>query len=197
MYMQLNDNYWSQRYQNKQTGCDIGQISAPLKEYIDQLENKEMSILIPGCGNAYEAQYLLQAGFENVTLVDISGVLIEQLKAQFYPTYQHKLHLIHGDFFEIKGSFDLIIEQTFFCALEPKFRPDYALKMAELLRNNGKLVGLMFNRHFMHEGPPFGGSKEEYEAYFSEYFKLKYFSECYNSIEPRSGSELFICLLRK
>jgi len=197
MPMQLNDTYWSERYQNKQTGWDIGQISAPLKEYIDQLENKEIRILIPGCGNAYEAKYLLNAGFSNVTLVDISSVLIEQLQAQFYPEHKGQLHLLHGDFFELKGSFDLIIEQTFFCALDPKFRSDYALKMAELLGNNGKLVGLMFNREFSHEGPPFGGSKEEYEAYFSEYFKMKYFSECYNSIEPRRGSELFICLVRK
>lgn len=193
----MNDNYWSQRYKDHQIGWDLGDISTPLKEYVDQLEAKDQRILIPGCGNAYEAEYLLSKGFTNVTLVDISGVLINQLKERFYPKNQGLLHLIHGDFFEITGAFDLIIEQTFFCALEPDLRTEYALKMNELLVPKGKLVGVMFNRDFGQGGPPFGGSKDEYIEYFDKYFELKYFSDCYNSIPPRRGSELFISLVKK
>lgn len=195
--LELNDKYWSERYEHAQTGWDIGHISTPLKEYIDQLDDKEQAILIPGCGNAYEAEYLLENGFTNVTLVDISQHLIKQLEQRFYPKYEGKLHLEHGDFFELNGSWDLVIEQTFFCALDPVFRQEYSLKMMSIIKKGGKLVGLMFNREFEKTGPPFGGSKEEYEGYFNQGFDLKYFSDCYNSIPPRQGSELFICLVRK
>ena len=47
--MELNESYWSTRYQQGQIGWDIGDVSTPIKEYIDQLENKELSILIPNC----------------------------------------------------------------------------------------------------------------------------------------------------
>ena len=50
--------YWSKRYKEERTGWDIGFPSLPLKTYIDQLENKDLKILIPGAGNAYEAEYL-------------------------------------------------------------------------------------------------------------------------------------------
>jgi SAM-dependent methyltransferase len=195
--MELNEQFWSGRYESQQTGWDLGNISTPLKDYIDQLDDKKQRVLIPGCGNAYEAEYLLKQGFENVTLVDISNILIGQLELKFYPEFKGKLNLIYGDFFDIDGEFDLIIEQTFFCALDPALRNEYAVKMNELLAYDGKLVGVMFNRQFEHQGPPFGGTKDEYIEYFDAHFKLKYFTECYNSIPPRRGSELFISLIKK
>ncbi|HXH19987.1 MAG TPA: hypothetical protein VNJ07_12995 [Chitinophagales bacterium] len=33
------------------------------------------------------------------------------------------VRLIHRDFFKHQGRYDLIIEQTFFCAINPKPRP--------------------------------------------------------------------------
>ena len=51
----LNENYWSSRYKNNDVAWDMGEVSLPLKEYFDQLTDKYISILIPGCGNAYEA----------------------------------------------------------------------------------------------------------------------------------------------
>ena len=51
--------------------------------------------------------------------------------------------------------------------------------------------GVLFNRNF-ESGPPFGGNKEEYLEYFSKYFSNIYMENCYNSVLPRKGSELFI-----
>ena len=70
--MNLDSNSWNQRYISKNTGWDIGHVSTPIKEYIDQISNKNIKILIPGCGNAYEAEYLYQNGFKNIFLVDFS-----------------------------------------------------------------------------------------------------------------------------
>ena len=95
------------------------------------------------------------------------------------------------DFFELKGEYDLIIEQTFLSALNPSLREKYTEQMFNLLKPGGKLVGIIFSRHF-DESPPFGGSKEEYQEMFSKKFIDFSIEDCYNSIERRAGTEVFI-----
>lgn len=183
--------YWNNRYIQKQTGWDIGAVSTPLKTYIDSLADKKQRILLPGCGNSYEAAYLLEKGFSAITLIDISQILTSQLEQKFKPVLNKALTLITGDFFDFHGQFDLILEQTFFCALPPARRPDYARKMHELLAVEGKLAGVLFNRAF-ESGPPFGGDEAEYRKLFNPYFVLEKLEPCYNSIPARAGTELFI-----
>lgn len=189
----MDKSYWNGRYENNDTGWDIGFISPPLKEYINQLPNKQITILIPGCGNAYEAEYLLQQGFTNITVIDIAPVAIEALRLKLNAFEGNQLRIIEGDFFNLDESFDLIIEQTFFCALQPALRNIYADKMYSLLNKGGKLAGLLFNRPF-DAGPPFGGNKEEYLLLFGSKFITQLMEACYNSIAPRAGSELFFIL---
>ena len=81
--MELNENFWNDKYTTNQTGWDLKAPSTPLKGYIDQLEDKNIRILIPGCGNAYEAEYLLEQGFTNITLIDISEIVVEKIKEKF------------------------------------------------------------------------------------------------------------------
>lgn len=182
-------NFWDQRWKDNQTGWDINQVSPPLKEYIDKLRNKKIAILIPGCGNAYEAEYLLRKGFNNVTVIDIAPTLVNKLKVKFAGK---PIKILLGDFFEHKGKYDLIVEQTFFCAINPALRKQYADKCFSLLNKEGKIAGLLFNKIFDKEGPPYGGTEEEYRHLFSEKFSLLQLNTCKTSIEPRKGNELFI-----
>ena len=196
-YLDIYDEaYWDSRYLHHRTRWDMGAVSPPLKAYIDQLTNTHLQVLIPGCGNAYEAVYLLEKGFSNVTLVDISGMLTNQLR-QRLSGYGDRLHIIHDDFFRLNTSFDLILEQTFFCSLDRSLRQDYAHKMHQLLHSSGKLAGVLFNRYFEEKEPPFGGNEEEYRQLFAPLFTIKTMSPCYNSIPPRSGTELFFILQKK
>lgn len=188
--MELNKTFWENKYAQQDTGWDTGGITEPLKTYIDGLENKNLSILIPGAGNSYEAEYLFQNGFKNVDVIDLASQPLINLKTR-EPNFP-KENLIQGDFFELNKTYDLIIEQTFFCALDPVLRPAYAKKMSELLNPHGKLVGVLFDFALSETGPPFGGSREEYLHYFEPYFTIKKLEKCYNSIKPRMGNELFI-----
>ncbi|WP_395802962.1 methyltransferase domain-containing protein [Daejeonella sp.] len=191
----LGQNFWNDQYIAQSTGWDLGQVSPPLKAYIDQITDKNIKILIPGCGNSYEAEYLLEQGFNNVNLIDIAPELVQRLKTKF-KSNSH-INIILGDFFEHDGEYDLILEQTFFCALDPILRKNYVEKMANLLNNGGKIAGLLFSRIFEIAGPPFGGTREEYQELFKEKFDFKVFDACYNSFEKRSGSELFVVLVKK
>ena len=184
----LNQEYWDTQYKVKATGWDIGSVSSPIKTIVDALENKNSSILIPGCGNSYEAEYLLKQGFTNVTLIDIAPTLVAAISEKFADN--DAVNVILGDFFELEGKYDLIIEQTFFCALPPTMRQKYVWKMHQLLAENGKIEGVLFNRDF-DISPPFGGNKAEYEQLFAAAFDLK-LELCQNSIEKRTNTELVI-----
>ena len=168
---EFNETYWTNRYLNQQTGGDLGELSPPLKKYIDQIDNKNLKILIPGAGNAYEAEYLFKLGFKNTYVLDISEYPINEFKKRNndFP----KNHLLVEDFFLHEAKYDLIIEQTFFCAINPSLREKYVKKMADLLNPNGKLIGLLFNINFDSEGPPFGGNKNEYQKLFNSKFVIK------------------------
>jgi methyl halide transferase len=181
-------NYWEERYLKGETGWDAGTITTPLKEYIDQLTDKNSKILIPGAGNGYEFDYLINKGFKNVYVVDIAETPLENIKTR-KPEFAS--HLIHSDFFALDITFDLILEQTFFCALPPQIRSQYVEKMAELLLPKGKLAGLLFDFPLTSDGPPFGGSKEEYIKLFSTKFEIKKLERAHNSIKPRENKELF------
>ena len=190
----MNKAYWEKRYQNNDTGWDTGKITTPLKEYIDQIKNKDLKILIPGAGNGYEFDYLIGNGFSNVTVIDIAKQPIEALKKK---NPKHTANFIQGNFFELNNTFDLIIEQTFFCALHPEMRSKYATKMYSLLEENGKIAGLLFEFPLTEVGPPFGGSKEEYFNLFSQKFNIKTLQRAYNSIKPRKDRELFFIFEKK
>jgi SAM-dependent methyltransferase len=209
-----DERFWDERYLQGQMGWDIGDVSPPLRVYFDQLAHKQIAILIPGCGNSYEAEYLLKKGFTNITLLDISPVLIGRLRERLPST--PALNLLQADFFDHKGphhpsdptqpgGYDLIVEQTFFCALDPAKRAAYVDKMHDLLKPGGHLAGLLFDRDFTGgppdppevgrpkaNHPPYGGHKEEYQNLFEKRFRLKTLAPCYNSIKPRAGTELFL-----
>nr|WP_153926602.1 methyltransferase domain-containing protein [Riemerella anatipestifer] len=191
----MNQNYWNDRWKENKIGWDIGFASPPIVEYMKQYPNKDAKILIPGCGNAYEAEFLIENGFQNITLIDIAPKAVDNLKIKFHKNPHIKV--ICEDFFRHNGKYDLIIEQTFFCAINPNKRTDYIKKVLSLLKENGQVVGVLFNKIFEEKGPPFGGLSNEYINLFEPFFKVKTLEPCYNSISPRANSELFINLIKK
>ncbi len=194
MPISLTEKYWTKRYKEGDTGWDIGYVLPPLKAYFDQLKNKDLKILIPGAGNAYEAEYLFLNGFKQVFVADWSKTALNNFKARVpdFPLSQ----LIHANFFNLDSTFDIIVEQTFFCAITPQLRPDYVLKVNQLLKENGKLVGVLFNGPLNKTEPPFGGSKTEYINLFLPYFNIAILEACYNSIPKRLGNELFFKFIK-
>ncbi|MFN8348983.1 MAG: methyltransferase domain-containing protein [Spirosomataceae bacterium] len=189
----LGKDYWDERYLSGQTGWDIGYVSPPLQAYFDTLTDPNLRILIPGGGNSYEADYLLAKGFQNITVVDISEVVCRRLTEKYDG---QGVNVVCEDFFQHIGTYDLIVEQTFFCALNPELRPAYLQKMRELLAHTGKLAGLLFNRDFV-GGPPFGGSESEYRILFQEADFEVIIDLTPASIPPRRESELFFIAAKR
>ena len=193
--MRMNRKRWSEKYKSNDIGWDVGSITTPLKEYIDQLVDKDIKIIIPGAGNSYEAEYLFNNGFTQVYVLDFAQEPLDNLLKRV-PNFP-KTHLIQADFFNFNDTFDLVIEQTFYCALNPELRDDYVKKISSILNKNGRIVGLLFQFPLTEKGPPFGGSKQEYLDRFSKYFNIKVLETAYNSIKPRKNKELFVIFEKK
>ncbi len=195
MTTSLDKEFWTSRWKDGSTGWDIGYASTPLSRYIDLLEDKNLRILIPGAGNGYEAEYAWKKGFSHVHVLDISPEPLAQFRVRV-PDFPQE-SLIEANFFDHSGVYDLILEQTFYCALDPALRDSYVTHMAELLARDGVLAGLLFNFPLTHEGPPFGGSEEEYRQRFSRCFDIVRMDPESDSIAPRAGRELFFIACKK
>lgn len=193
--MKLNNTYWEERYVKNEIGWDVGEITLPIKNYIDQINDKSIQILIPGAGNSHEFEYLNQNGFKNVFVLDFAQSPLNSIKNRVPDCNPNQL--INSDFFEHEGTYDLILEQTFLCALDPELRTKYVQKMKSLLAPNGKIVGVLFQFPLTEVGPPFGGSKEEYIELFQNDFNIKTLETAYNSIKPRQSNELFFIFTKK
>ncbi len=191
----LSKEFWNERWMTQDTGWDIGYPSPAIVEFVKTITGKDVRILIPGCGNAYEAEYLHKNGFVNVFVVDYASEALRQFHERV-PSFP-KTHLITSDFFEVNTQpFDFVLEQTFFCALDPLLRKNYVEKMYSLLKPGGVLAGLLFDEDRGTEGPPFGGNKAEYTQLFHEKFEIRQMKACENSIAHRAGREVWIEMVK-
>ena len=100
-------------------------------------------------------------------------------------------------FIKMDSPMYLIVEQTFFSSILPSQRNAYANKAYELLKPNGKTVGLLFTHEFDFQGPPFGGSKNLYREIFSPLLDIITMEIAHNSIKPRRERELFFIMQKK
>lgn len=198
MHFTFKAAYWTDRYIDRHAPWDLNHISRPLKEYIDQQKDKDIKILVPGAGPGHEVSYLHHLGFSEVYYMDFSEKAAEEFSINQSDFPEDRI--LSEDFFNHHGQYDLILEQTFFCAFEPSeaARRRYVNKMSELLKPAGKLAGVWwsFPLNPEQQDPPYGGSREEYERLFSEKFEIQKMEECYNSEPERMGKEYF-CVFQK
>ncbi|OOF95105.1 hypothetical protein ASPCADRAFT_405994 [Aspergillus carbonarius ITEM 5010] len=145
--------------------------------------------LVPGCGRGVDVLLLASFGYDAYGL-EYSGAAIEACRQEKsngdrYPVRDAEVGrgevvFVQGDFFKddwLKelglglNCFDLVYDYTFFCALSPSMRPDWALRHTHLLAPSprGNLICLEYPRHKEPSlpGPPFGLSSEAYMEHLS------------------------------
>ena len=195
--IKLDKAYWDSRYQSDNIGWDIGFVSPAIKNWFDIQENKDLHILIPGAGSGYEVSYAHKIGFKNVFYMDISSEAVALFKSKNISFPENRI--LSSDFFDLNLSshFDIIIEQTFFCAQSPSRRVKYVKKTHDLLRKKGQIVGLLFGINFQKNGPPFGGDIVQYQKLFESKYEIEKLQICKNSIPERAGNEIWMELTKK
>ncbi|KAL8675365.1 MAG: hypothetical protein Q9168_000196 [Polycauliona sp. 1 TL-2023] len=144
--------------------------------------------LVPGCGRGYDVLLLAAYGYEAYGL-EISHKAVERCREEklanghkYMPDPQSDhagtSTFLQGDFFDgpwinaiPDGTFDLIYDYTFFCALSPAMRPAWSQRMLQLLTMNppGHLICLEFPTYKDPSiaGPPFGLTPQTYLEHLS------------------------------
>ena len=171
-------DFWNSRYQSGKTPWDFGGVPAALREYLRRKRQGSKPgtrgrVLIPGCGSGYEVKAFAEAGFD-VTAIDVAPAAVARARELAGPELAGRI--IMGDFFEYDfaaGSFDVIYERTFLCALLPDRRPSYRDRIATLLKDHGFLVGYFFYQDpVLEEGPPYGFAPGTADELFARHFLL-------------------------
>jgi hypothetical protein len=197
----LSDSDWNQRYVEGNTPWDL---SGPTPEFVRLLEEKifpaaKSIALVPGGGQGHDAILLALAGLE-VDLVDFAPLALKSALELAHKSAA-RVYAYRQNFFELgnspfhRGRYDLLLEYTFFCAIDPALRAKYVETAAALLKPGALFVGLFFPLASDKEGPPFVVSREEVEKLFRPYFDLK-IETPQRSVEPRAGRE-FLGLFRR
>jgi SAM-dependent methyltransferase len=163
--------FWNSRYLAGEIPWDFGGVPDALTRFL-QSEKTPLSVLIPGCGLAHEVQAFSTVGWKAIA-IDFSTAAVAAARKRIGSLADS---VIHGDFFthDFSGSkFDVVYERTFLCALSPTLRPAYAQRVAELLKPDGRLIGLFYcDQVDDPDGPPFPIDLKELNALLNSYFGL-------------------------
>ena len=177
--------FWDHRFAAKVTPWDAGGVPLELADYATSLTTAAR-VLVPGCGSAYEAGYLAAHGAQ-VTALDFSAAAIAAA-AETLGKWTGTLR--QDDFFTFEAAepFDAIYERAFLCALPRRLWPDYAPRMASLLRPGGELAGFFFFADDP-KGPPFGIAAAELDALLAPWFERVADHPARQSIPAFAGRE--------
>ena len=189
--------YWEKSYQSGDMGWDLGGPTPIFDDWI-QFQTDSLSICILGAGNGWDAINFAEKG-HNVTAVDFAESAIDNM----HTSAQDKgvqINLIHSDIFDLcklfNHTFDIVLEYTCFCAIDPARRLDYVRMTNQILKPDGKIVAILFpiDKYINDVGPPFAIDLDSTISLFSKYFILDTKEIPSLSIERRNGREVFVIL---
>ncbi|MEM1427121.1 MAG: methyltransferase [Cyanobacteria bacterium P01_H01_bin.130] len=190
---------WNQRYADKNTGWDLGEpspvLSAFLPSFLEHrgLAGRSLRAAVIGCGRGHDARFIASLGLETIGF-DFAPLAIadaRQFATQAGLT-DEQLRFEEMDIFAIasewRGQFDLVIEHTCFCAINPDRRPDYVDSVRSLLKSDGKLIGIFFT-HNRPGGPPYSTTETEVLELFTPQFNRELWALSEHSIGRRKNDE--------
>ncbi len=193
-------SFWDEKYLNNEDRWDM-KTPTPVFEnlIVSQQFIKPGKILILGCGKGYDAILAAKKGFD-VYAVDFSIEAIKFAK-KMAEEENLKINFLLYDIFDLdsiyKNQFDYIYDYVTYCSISPERRKVYAEKISNLLKQNGKLVALLFPVEERGGGPPFAVNVQEFYSLFSPHLQLKFSSNRINSIKPRMGREVLQIYINK
>jgi methyl halide transferase len=186
----LTPEAWEERYQTGQDPWNLGFPAPPLVDLLASAALLPGSVAVLGCGAGADALLFAEAGFEVMgfdfatSAIDRAqqNALDRNLPARFL---QRDIFVLPAEF---PQQFDYVVEHTCFCAIDVTLRADYVRVVKDLLRPQGKLLGLFFT-HSRPGGPPFGVKPQEVLDLFAPHFDILEFRAAENSIDRRQGEE--------
>lgn len=184
--------FWDERFAREFTPWDRGGVPEQLRGFVEKSPRR--TVLIPGCGAAYELVYFSEAGWD-ATAIDFSPAAVERARAI---TGQWSGRVVEADFFGFQPAAqrDMIYERAFLCALPKAMWPDVARRWAQVLPPGGVLAGYFFFDDAP-KGPPFGIRRDELDGLLRGDFECVEDADVADSIPVFAGKERWMVWRRR
>ncbi|MES2802196.1 MAG: methyltransferase domain-containing protein [Bdellovibrionota bacterium] len=194
----LSDSeFWTDIYNEGNPGWDLGEPAVAFKDMIQRIKLPKCRILVLGCGSGHDAALFAQAGHV-VTAVDFSAGAIQKAKSLY--GHLENMTFVQQDIFtlphEWNETFDVIVEHTCFCAIDPDRRKEMVKLWRRLLHEEGQIMGVFFAM-LKRAGPPYGSSEWEIRELLKNSFHFLFWGRWRESIPRREGRELFVLAKKK
>jgi thiopurine S-methyltransferase len=178
-------DFWCKRFGVGTTPWDAGRVPDAFATFISA-QPAPLNTLIPGCGSAWEAPHLAEAGW-TVTALDFSPAAVATARGILGNA---PVDLVCADFFTFTPAapYALIYERAFLCALPPKLWANWGKRVAELLAPGTLLAGYFFICD-QAKGPPFGILPEQLDELLTANFERIEDAAVNDSIPVFAGRE--------
>lgn len=186
--------FWEDIYLEDDASWDLGGVTPVFESIANEIKPGNVCIL--GCGRGYDAVMFAQKGFE-VTAVDFAPSAIKAVR-NLAKKSDVVVHTIQDDIFSLtpehSNTYDYVIEQTCFCAINPNRRSEYEQVLKKILKSEGRLIGLWFplDKTIEDGGPPWGTTVDEVKSVFNKGWSIKQEEFLDLSIHSRKGREKLI-----
>ena len=188
-------DYWERSYRSGEMGWDLGKSTPILNQWIETCKDP-LTICVLGAGNGWDAVNFAKKG-HFITAVDFAESPVKNMQAAARHS-DLKMEILHMDIFELNliysNKFDVVIEYTCFCAIDPSRRREYLEMVRHILKPKGELVGLLFpiDKDPSDGGPPYAVELDPTIKLISEYLSLIIQEVPTMSIKQREGREIFV-----
>ncbi len=189
--------FWSGLYREQRDGWELGRAAPPLARWFAAHSPSGRRALVVGCGRGHEARLLARAG-ANVTGIDFAAEAIADARA-LAEREGVPVDFRQRDLFELgrdPDRYDLAVEHTCFCAIDPARRDEYVAVIADVLAPGGELIAL-FWAHGRPGGPPYTVDDAELRARFGARFEFLHVEIPRDSVALRAGTERLVQLRKK
>ena len=163
------DTYWNTEFP---PWFDFGVASPVLESLLEQGTVPNGRALVPGCSRGYDAtalatdeRYVIGCDIVELAIQSANQRLEEEMAfcetmVVPYKPPMNKIEFRRCSFFDLpidkpEHLFDFIFDHGFLNALDPRVRGDYGKKMAELVKEGGILVTVLYPMMMKEGGPPF------------------------------------------
>lgn len=133
--------FWQQRFERGETPWDRGGAGPQIAAWLGSgMLGPGMRVLVPGCGSGHDVLALAQAGCE-VTALDYAPAALA-LTARRLRETGATATLVQADalHWQAPQPFDVVYEQTCWCALHPDRWSAYARQLQDWVRSAGHLL---------------------------------------------------------
>ncbi len=156
----------------------MGQVSRALVAVVEEQCLVFERALVPGCGSGFDVLYFaskLPGTAGTATGLDLSEMAVASATAKAQSLgLEGRARFRTADFFTLDdpdGTYDLVYDHTFLCAIEPTLRPAWAAQIARLTRAGGHFITYMYPIGDHITGPPYAVHPEHYDALLGAHFE--------------------------